>query len=254
MVLRIKPFLLSCLVLLIATGCSSKKAADEQQAHSNYQDPRDPLEAVNRSIWDFNYEVLDAYVLRPVTVGYMAVVPKPARTGIANVINNLDEPTNFVNATLQAKPKSAAISLGRFVLNSSLGLFGLFDVASRLDLQNQDEDFNQTLATWGVANGPYLMLPALGSTTVRDTTGTVVDNLYFPSTWLNTPLSITKAVFSVLDAREQVMSVEQLLNDSVDPYAFIKEAYYQRKEFQIHDGNPPKKVEEDDAYLDEYLP
>ncbi len=254
MVLRMKPVLVSCLLLLTVTGCASKKAADEQQAQSNYQDPRDPIESVNRDIWDFNYDVLDAYLLRPATVGYMTVVPKPARTGIANVISNLDEPTNFVNGVLQAKPKSAAISLGRFVLNSTVGLFGLFDVATRLDLKNQDEDFNQTLASWGVGDGPYLMLPALGPSTVRDTTGTVVDNLYFPSTWLNTPLTITKAVLGALGGREQMMSMEQLLNDSVDPYAFIKEAYFQRKEFQIYDGNPPKKAEEDEAYLDEYLP
>lgn len=249
-----KQALVSCLVLLTLSGCASKSAVDEQQAQTNYQDPRDPIESVNREIWYFNYDILDAYVLRPVTVGYMNVVPKPARTGVANVISNLDEPTNFVNGVLQAKPKSAAISLGRFVLNSTVGLFGLFDVATRLDLKNQDEDFNQTLATWGVGDGPYLMLPALGPSTVRDTTGRVVDNLYFPSTWLNTPLTITKAFFSVLNSREQVMSMEQLLNDSVDPYAFTKEAYFQRREFQIYDGNPPKKEEEDEAYLDEYLP
>jgi phospholipid-binding lipoprotein MlaA len=254
MALPIKPVLLSCLVLLTATGCASKKAVDEQQTQTNYQDPRDPIESINRDIWDFNYDILDAYLLRPATVGYMTVVPKPARTGIANVISNLEEPTNFINGILQAKPKSAAISLGRFVLNSTVGLFGLFDVASRLDLQNQDEDFDQTLAVWGVGNGPYVMLPALGPSTARGTVGTIADNLYFPSTWLNTPLTLTKAAFKVLGGREQMMSMEQMLNDSVDPYAFIKEAYFQRKEFQIHDGNPPAKAEEDEAYLDEYLP
>lgn len=254
MVLRMKQAILSGLVLLLVTGCASNKTADEQQAQTNYQDPRDPIESVNRDIWDFNYEVLDAYVLRPVTVGYMAVVPKPARTGVANMVNNLNEPASFVNALLQAKPKSAAISLGRFVLNSTLGLFGLFDVASRIDLMAQDEDFNQTLAVWGLGDGGYLMVPAMGPTTTRGLVAGVVDGLYFPLGLLNSNLTITRFTVSALDGREQMMSMEQLLNDSVDPYAFIKEAYFQRVEFKIHDGNPPQKAEEDEAYLDEYLP
>lgn len=254
MVLRMKPVLVSCLVLLMASGCASKKAVDEQQAQTNYQDPRDPIESINRDIWDFNYDVLDAYVLRPATVGYMAVVPKPARTGLSNVVNNLSEPASMVNGILQAKPKSAAISLGRFVLNSSLGLFGLFDVASGLDLKAQDEDFNQTLAVWGVGDGGYLMVPAMGPTTTRGLVAGVVDGLYFPLGLLNSNLTITRFTLAALDGREQMMSMEQLLNDSVDPYAFIKEAYFQRVEFKIHDGNPPQKAEEDEAYLDEYLP
>ncbi|RRJ23066.1 VacJ family lipoprotein [Rheinheimera mesophila] len=253
MALPMKPVFIACLLLMALTGCASKKTADEQQAQTTYQDPRDPLESINRDIWDFNYDILDAYILRPVTVGYMTVVPKPARTGIANVVNNLNEPASFVNALLQAKPRSAAISLGRFVLNSTLGLFGLFDVATRIDLKAQDEDFNQTLAVWGVGDGGYLMVPAMGPTTTRGLVGGVVDGLYFPLGLLNSNLTITRFTVSALDGRERLMSMEQLLNESVDPYAFIKEAYFQRVEFQIYDGNPPQK-EEDEEYLDEYLP
>jgi len=239
------------LSLVLASGCASRSAT-EPQAQSNYSDPRDPIETVNRNLWDFNYDVLDAYVLRPATVGYITVVPKPARQGLANVVNNLDEPVNVLNALLQAKPKSAAISTGRFLVNSTLGLFGLFDVATRLDLARQDEDFGQTLAVWGVTDGAYLMLPALGPTTVRDTTGRVADNLYFPATWLNTPLTLTKAAINALDARERLMSTEQLLNESVDPYSFVKEAYFQRRLYQVYDGQPPQQ-QEDESYLDQYL-
>ena len=242
-----------CFVMLFAVaalsaGCASKQQADTQAANSSnngaaYSDVRDPLETINRPLWDFNYDILDKYLLRPATVGYMTVVPKPARKGLVNVVNNLNEPASFVNGTLQAKPDRAAISAGRFLVNSTLGLFGLFDVATAIGLQEQNEDFSQTLAVWGVGDGPFLMLPALGPTTVRGTAGGVVDNLYFPLGLLNTPLSITRAVIGALDGREQLMSMESLLEESLDPYAFIKESYFQRSEFKIYDGNPPQQAE-----------
>lgn len=242
--------LTGALSLLFLAGCASTQGTETSA--TSYQDPRDPLESANRVLWNFNYDVLDTYVLRPVTVGYMAVVPKPARHGISNVVDNLDEPVNALNALLQFKPKSAAISTGRFVVNSTLGLFGLFDVATVMNIQRQNEDFGQTLAVWGIGDGPFLMMPALGPSTARDTTGRVVDNLYFPATWLNTPLALTKAALKALDAREKMMPVEKMLEESLDPYSFIKEAYYQRRSFEIHDGNVPE-TEEDDSYLDEYL-
>lgn len=239
------------LAVALASGCASNTST-EPQANSAYSDPRDPIEPFNRGVWDLNYDVLDAYILRPATVGYMTVVPKPARQGIANVVNNLDEPVNVVNALLQFKPRSAAIGTGRFVINSTLGLFGLFDVATALDLKEHDEDFGQSLAVWGVPHGPYVMLPAMGPGTARDVTGRLVDNLYFPANWLNTPLALTKAGLNILGAREQLMSSEQLLKESVDPYSFVKEAYFQRRAYEVHDGNPPA-AEEDEAYLDDYL-
>lgn len=244
------------LPVILLSGCASKPdngQAGQQQA--NYQDNRDPLETINRPLWDFNYDILDKYLLRPATVGYMTVVPKPARKGLVNVANNLNEPASFVNGTLQAKPDRAAISAGRFLVNSTLGLFGLFDVATRIGLVEQDEDFSQTLAVWGVGDGPYLMLPALGPTTVRDTTGGLVDNLYFPLALLNTPLTLTRAAINALDGREQLMSMENLLEESLDPYAFIKESYYQRQLFKIYDGNPPKQEEPevDESVFDDLL-
>lgn len=248
--------LLPLLVLMaLLSGCANKVAvpAQNQPAQASYTDVRDPLETLNRPLWDFNYDVLDAYVLRPTTVAYITVVPKPARKGLVNVVNNLGEPASMLNGGLQAKPGSAAVSAGRFLVNSTLGIFGLFDVATKIGLVEQQEDFNQTLAVWGVGHGAYLMLPAMGPTTVRGTAGGIVDNLYFPLGLLTTPLSITRAAISALDARERLMAMENLLEESLDPYAFIKESYFQREDFKIYDGNPPQPLEPeiDEDLLDE---
>jgi len=242
-------------LMLLVTGCASKPDNKQTQQQTDYRDSRDPLETINRPLWDFNYDILDKYVLRPATVGYMTVVPKPARKGLVNVANNLSEPASFLNGTLQAKPDRAAISAGRFLVNSTLGLFGLFDVATRIGLVEQGEDFSQTLAVWGVGDGPYLMLPALGPTTVRGTAGGLVDNLYFPLGLLNTPLTLTRAAINALDGREQLMSMENMLEESLDLYAFIKESYYQRQLFKIYDGNPPKQEEPevDESVFDDLL-
>lgn len=241
---------------VLLTGCAgSDKAQQQAAATSQYQDPRDPLESINRPIWNFNYDILDPYVIRPATVGYMTVVPKPARSGLANMADNLTEPASFVNSILQWKPDRAAISAGRFLVNSTIGVLGLFDVATRIGLEAQNEDFDQTLAVWGLGDGGYLMLPAMGPTTTRGLVGGVADNLYFPMVLLNTPLSVASFVVRGLDGREQLMSMEQMLEDSLDPYAFIKEAYYQRQEFKIYDGNPPQKDEADidEDFLNELL-
>lgn len=253
------PFKASVLLaMLVLAGCATKPASTEPEVAGSapdYSDSRDPLETINRPLWDFNYDILDKYVLRPATVGYMTVVPKPARKGLVNAANNLGEPASFLNGALQAKPDSAAISAGRFLVNSTLGLFGLFDVATKIGLVQREEDFNQTLAVWGVGDGPYLMLPALGPSTVRGTAGGVVDNLYFPLSLLSTPLTLTRAAITALDGREQLMSMENMLEESLDPYAFIKESYFQRQEFKIYDGNPPKapEPEVDEAALDDLL-
>ncbi len=234
--------ILAVAALAVLSGCASQPVTEAPQ-QQRYVDTRDPLESLNRPLWDFNYDVLDKYLLRPATVGYITVVPKPARKGLVNAVNNLGEPASFVNAGLQAKPSSAAVSAGRFLVNSTLGIFGLFDVASKIGLAERQEDFNQTLAVWGLGHGAYLMLPALGPTTVRGSAGGVVDSLYFPLGLLTTPLTLTRAAISALDAREQLMSLEQMLDESLDPYAFIKESYFQRELFKIYDGNPPQQEE-----------
>jgi phospholipid-binding lipoprotein MlaA len=255
----LKQVISTATILFLVTGCASKTAPDatgdvaSSTSKAAYVDERDPLESFNRSMWDFNYDVLDQYLLRPATVGYMTVVPKPARKGLINVSTNLSEPVNFLNGALQAKPNSTAISAARFLVNSTLGLFGLFDVASRIGLAEQDEDFDQTLAVWGVGDGAYLMLPGLGPDTARGVVGRVGDTWYSPLSLLSLPLTVTKFAIQTLDSREQLMSMEQLLDESLDPYAFVKESYFQRLLFKIYDGNPPKPAEpelDEDAFDD----
>jgi len=236
--------LFSALAVMTLTACSSNQV--------EHADARDPLESVNRKMWTLNYEYLDPYLLRPATVGYMTIAPKPVRSGLANMVNNLDEPANVLNALLQAKPKSSVISASRFLVNSTVGVLGFFDVASHFNIPQQNEDFSQTLGVWGVGHGAYVMLPGMGPTTLRDATGRVVDNLYFPMHLLNTPLSIGKFVIGALDAREQTMAQEQILHDSLDPYVFVRDVYFQRQDYKQYDGNPPQ-AEVDEEALEDFI-
>ncbi|MEE2025106.1 MlaA family lipoprotein [Alkalimonas mucilaginosa] len=237
-----------CCVTLGLMACAS--APQEPPVE---RDPRDSLEGFNRAMWELNYEVLDPGIVRPATVGYMKVVPTPARRGVDNFLTNLREPDSFVNATLQGKPSSMAITAGRFLVNSTIGVFGLFDVATKIGLQERREDFGQTLAVWGVGEGSFLMVPARGPSTVRDTGGDLVDAFYSPLGLFNTPLTITRYVLTGLTQREKAMSMEHLLEDSFDPYAFIREAYLQNRLYEIYDGNPPEQDDYDDSYLDEFF-
>ena len=131
-------------------------------------------------------------------------------------------------------------------------MVGLFDVATPMGLAERPEDFGQTLGVWGLGHGPYLMIPARGPATIRNLTGDLVDNMYFPMSVLNTPQTIGKFVIGALSGREQLMAQEKLLNDSLDPYAFVKDAYFQRQEYQLYDGNPPEQSV-DEAALEEFL-
>jgi|JI7StandDraft_1071085.scaffolds.fasta_scaffold00027_53 phospholipid-binding lipoprotein MlaA len=253
--------------LWLLTGCSSKPSAEdaatsaprtEQAALSASDEPlrdeRDPFESFNRSMWTLNQDYLDAYILRPATIGYVTVVPKPLRNGFANIVNNLNEPANALNALLQWKPAEAGKATGRFLLNSTLGIAGLIDVATAYGVSPVDEDFNQTLAVWGVADGPFLMIPARGPSTVRNMTGDVVDNLYFPMTLLTGSQNVGKFVIGALTAREQLLDTERLLNQSADSYLFVRDAYFQRKQYQIYDGEPPQEETVDEEALEQFMP
>lgn len=253
--------------LWLLTGCSSKPTAEdaatsapvsEQAALSAsdapLRDERDPFESFNRSMWTLNQDYLDAYILRPATIGYVTVVPKPFRNGFANIVNNLNEPANALNALLQWKPAEAGKATGRFLLNTTLGIAGLIDVATAYGVSPVDEDFNQTLAVWGVADGPFLMIPARGPSTVRNMTGDVVDNLYFPMTLLTGSQNVGKFVIGALTAREQLLDTERLLNQSADSYLFVRDAYFQRKQYQIYDGEPPQEETVDEEALEQFMP
>lgn len=232
---------LLCLVVVLASGCATRQNVDEQ-AQENYQDPRDPLEDFNRTMWDFNYDVLDQYILRPMTVAYVDYMPQFARTGLLNAALNLEEPSNAVNNLLQGKLDGTLVSAGRFVINTTLGIFGLVDVATELGLTVEAEEFGETLGVYGVGTGPYLMLPAFGPSDPRSFAGDVVDNSYFPIGDLNFYFWFLRNAIEALEARAAAIPLEPQLEQSLDPYTFVKDAYLQNVEFNVKDG----KVDNDD--------
>lgn len=242
-------------VLLLIGGCASQQITTEQA--QQYVDSNDPLESLNRTMWDFNYDVLDKYILRPTAVAYVDYMPQLARTGLLNVAENLEEPSNSLNNLLQWKLDGTFISLGRFLLNSTVGLLGLIDVASEIGLEPEEEAFGEVLGKWGVGTGAYLMIPALGPSDVRSTVGDFVDTSYSPLDGLNLYFSFLRVGIKALESRASVIQQEQTLNSSTDPYAFVKSAYFQNLEFKVKDGQVEQSAEEDafdddlDAFLDD---
>jgi phospholipid-binding lipoprotein MlaA len=202
----------------------------------------DPLERWNRGVQKVN-DAIDRAVLRPVARGYQRVVPRPVRTGIGNVLGNLAFPTTIANDLLQGKFADFGADLGRFALNSTLGLGGLLDPASELGIRRNDEDFGQTLGRWGVPAGPYLVLPLLGPSTLRDAPAMAAD----AQTDLRVQLDITEeeraalAVLYVVDKRAGLLSADAALDAAFDRYAFIRNAWLQRREFQVRDGDVPEE-------------
>src|SRR5690554_2464956 len=214
-----KKILAIAAVALLASGCASTPEKDA------WADSRDPFETVNRDLWDFNQELDDA-VLRPAAKAY-SHVPKPLRWGLLNMVENLDDFSSVVNNLLQGKLADANVSLWRFTFNSTLGIGGFFDVATEMGLSRREEGFGEVLASYGVADGPFLMLPAMGPTVPVDRGGDFVDGMYFPLDNLNGPLSVARWVVKGLEARIQLIELEPMLEDSLDPYSFVKESYFQ---------------------------
>lgn len=227
---------------LLLGGCASRQTTNDQV--QQYADPKDPLESLNRTMWDFNYEILDEYLLRPTAVVYVDYMPQMARTGLLNVAENLEEPSNGLNNLLQGKMDGTFVSIGRFLLNSSVGLFGLIDVASHIGLDPAEEEFGEVLGKWGVDTGPYLMIPALGPSDIRSSIGDAVDSSYSPIDGLNFYFSFLRMSIKALEGRAMLLKQEQQLNSSLDPYAFVKSAYFQNLEFKVKDGKIEKTEEE----------
>lgn len=196
----------------------------------------DPWEPVNRAVFRFN-DTLDTYTLRPVARTYDRLMPKPLNDGVSNVFNNLGEPKNLVNNLLQGKFHDAGVDTARFLLNTTLGVVGVFDVATRMGLQRNDEDFGQTLGVWGVNSGPYVMLPFLGPSTLRDAPARGVEaysgyNYYNHLDHIRTRNS-TMAT-EMVDTRAALLGQERLIRG--DRYTFIRNAYLQNREFKVRDG------------------
>ena len=194
----------------------------------------DPWRVSNERIFNFN-DFIDEIVVKPVARTYSLFVPRFGRQFIGNFFSNIDDINVFVNDLLQLKFDAAVSDSGRFLINSSIGLFGFFDVATGFELRKNEEDFGQTLAHWGVGTGPYVVLPVFGASNVRDSFGLVLDTLFNPVQYQNEEsLRITFWLLEELDARARVLALDELIVG--DEYLFIREAYIQRRGFLISDG------------------
>lgn len=239
--------LLAGLCLLGISACATTQPGSGAEAppagaEEGQNNARDPLEGFNRAMYSFN-DKFDRYLLKPVAKGYRAITPQPVRRGISNFFSNLHDPGIMLNNLLQGKPKQAGSDLGRFLVNSTLGIAGLFDVASKMGMEKHNEDFGQTLGKWGVGEGPYLVLPFLGSSSVRDGAALPVDwETYPPNHMEETSTRDKMLVVEVVDKRAQYLEAGDILDQAAgqDPYIFVREAYRQRRVNQIYDGNPPQ--------------
>jgi phospholipid-binding lipoprotein MlaA len=195
----------------------------------------DPWESVNRPIYQFN-DFVDTYALKPIAQGYDYVTPQFLEDGIHNMFRNVGDVTNLFNNVLQAKPHAAGVDTARILLNTTFGLAGFFDVGTKMGLNRSDEDFGQTLGHWGVGSGPYVMLPLLGPSTLRDAPSKVVDGYTGPYPYIN-DIPVRNSVFglNIVDTRASLLSAEKLING--DKYIFIRNAYLQNREFKVKDGH-----------------
>jgi len=206
----------------------------------------DPLEDRNRSIYAFN-ENLDEAILEPAADGYTYIIPNFMQKGFNNFFDNINYPVTIINQVLQGNIEESLQDTLRFTVNTSIGIFGLFDPASSMGLPEHDEDFGQTLAVWGVKEGPYLMLPFFGPKTLRSLTGDLTDVLFNPLLNIDdTNLKIKTNLINILQDRSDLSDLEEELDNSFDPYQYIKDSYIQNRKYKIHNGN----TTEDDIEID----
>jgi len=222
--------------VLVLTGCATTAS-----------NPQDPLEGYNRAVFSFN-DAVDRTVLKPTATAYKNVVPGFAQTGVNNFFGNLSDAWSMVNNLLQGKGEEGATDFGRVALNSTFGIFGVLDIASEAGMQKHNEDFGQTLGKWGVPSGPYLMLPLLGPSTVRDTAALPADiagdawKYKDPANWRNIGAGIR-----IVDKRASLLDASSLMEEAaLDRYEFLRDGYLQRRQSQVYDGNVPRQADDAD--------
>lgn len=232
--------------ILFLSGCASVQVADE----------RDPFEGFNRAMYAFNDD-LDRAIIKPLAIGYQKVVPTPVSNSISNFFSNLDDVLVLINDLLQLKFEQSLSDFGRITFNTTFGLGGLFDVATHMGLPKHNEDFGQTLGYWGVGSGPYLYLPIFGPRTLRD-------GLALPVDWELDPVGTiddsstywaTKGLYAI-DTREGLLRASRIIETAaLDPYVFMRDAYLQRRQNLVYDGNPPQSaIDEFDPFSEEFDP
>jgi phospholipid-binding lipoprotein MlaA len=240
------PAILLTIGSLVLFGCATNPSATPNA---------DPLESFNRDADDFNMAV-DRAFLEPLSKAYARVTPDPIQASITNFFDNLRYVGVIINVFLQGKIRQGGQDAGRFLVNTTLGIGGLFDIASRMNLPRHEEDLGQTLCTWGVPQGPYIVLPLLGPSTVRDlpsipagiaTSLLTLGQLFISD--IDVAVIVSLGALDVVNTRANLSSAVRLRNQALDPYIFLREAYLQRRRYLCYDGNPPL---EDFNDLDEF--
>jgi len=240
------PFIISIvLASLLLAGC-----AGTQNRHTDPEN--DPWEGFNRKVYAFN-DGLDKVVLRPVAVAYDKITPDPMQRGVGNFFRNLDGVITFVNEILQGKVAQSADTFGRVLVNSTIGLLGFFDVATKMGIPLYNEDLGQTFAKWGYKDSPYLVLPIFGPSTLRDGVGRYADSLYHPaSRALHGRNKWGYWIVRGIDQRARYLDQDAELKQAYDPYVLMRDVWLQNRQYQIYDGDPP--LANYDSYLEDDPP
>ena len=230
------------LLSLFLAGCAGTQSR-------NTDPENDPWEGFNRKVYALN-DGLDK-VVRPVAVGYDKIMPDPFQRGVGNFFRNLDNPVTFINQVLQGKFAQSGSTIGRFLLNSTVGLLGFFDVATKAGIPYYNEDLGQTLAKWGYEDSRYLMLPVFGPSTFRDGTGRLVDSYIHPvGRAIHGNNEWTLWIIRGIDQRARYLDQDAELKQAYDPYVLLRDVWLQNRQYQIYDGDPP--ITDYDLYLDDY--
>jgi phospholipid-binding lipoprotein MlaA len=235
--------LLAAVLLSFAAGCATRAGVRS--------DPRDPWERMNRATFTFN-DKLDRAVLKPVARAYRKVTPHVVQVGVSNFFSNVGYPTVMVNDLLQGRFTPLARDTGRLLINTTIGVAGLFDPATPMGFEKNDRDFGQTLGVWGVKSGPYLVIPLLGPSDVRDGVGRIGDVFTDPRHYIrNDYWSYGLWALGFLDFRAHLLDVEGALQGAYDPYAFIRNAYLQNRDFKVRGSSSHAEQDEEQKMLEE---
>ena len=239
------PFSLLAALLAVAllAGCATTETIDGEI------NP-DPYEDTNRSFYRFN-DALDRHVMKPIAENYVNAVPDPVRGSVTNFFDNLEYLNVILHSFLQGKLGQGISDLTRFVVNSTFGIGGLFDVATDMGLEEHDEDFGQTMAAWGMDQGAYLYIPFLGPYTARNSPDPASAYFSNPLTYISTLYLLPVTFLNLVNDRANLLEASEFVNEaSIDPYSFTREAYLQQRRYLVHDGNPPAEESFDDIFYE----
>jgi phospholipid-binding lipoprotein MlaA len=236
------------IVLALALGgCATKPPASDPDAVADYEQTNDPMEPTNRVFYKID-DALDTYTLKPIAQGYVYITPEPVRNGIHNLLSNLSSPVLFANDVAQAHPRHAGDTFMRFLINSTIGVAGVFDVAKSIGYKAHDTDFGVTLGVWGVGEGPYLYLPFLGPNSPRSAVGYGADLALDPFTWVPhghelKTMNWARFGMTAIDTRSRLLGdVDKIKATALDPYASIRSLYRQHVQSQVEAAKAPEKL------------